>query len=200
MILQFSELKRICSQRNLNFHSEERPVLHGRAPGGISCFSIVLPRWKINGCLHQHQSLPRAMEESFKKLFVLMLYLAVQQLSPMLAVLNANDVEKYIITREGINDGDLYRIVYGNPQCRVHACGSSTGHLLDTTQCICSCMAVYPTFLPELGSCSDTETVKNSLLDGKYRYMLEDLIFVTGLATTDWCMIFETAGYIFRPK
>lgn len=111
------------------------------------------------------------MEESFRKLFVLMLYLAVQQLSPMLAVLNANDVEKYIITREGINDGDLYRIVYDNYQCLVRACGSSTGRLLDTTQCICSCMPVYPTFLPELGSCSDTETVKNSLLDGKYRYM-----------------------------
>ena len=108
------------------------------------------------------------MEKSFRKIFVVMLYIAVQQLSPMLAALNVNDIEKYIITRGGRNDADLFRVVYYNSQCPLNACGSSTGYMFDTTQCTCSCKPVYPTFLPELRRCGDTETVRKSLFDSKY--------------------------------
>lgn len=117
------------------------------------------------------------MEESFSKIAFLILYLVAQQLAPVLAAINVNDVEKYVITREGRNDTDLFRVIYDNSLCPVNACGSSTAYMLDITQCICSCKPGYPTFLPELGRCGDTKTVKESLFDSKYMYMKEDLTF-----------------------
>jgi len=124
------------------------------------------------------------MVESFRKVAVLVLYLAVQQWAPVLAVVKVNDIEKYVITRQGKNDTDLFRVIYDNSQCPVNACGSSTAYMLDITQCICSCKPGHPTFLPEFGRCGDTKTVKESLFDSKCKklmYKLEDLIFVIDL-------------------
>lgn len=108
------------------------------------------------------------MRESFRKIALLMFYLAVQQLSPMLAALNVNDIEKYIITRRGRNDTDLFRVVYDNSRCPVNVCGSSNAYMLNTTQCACTCKPDNATFLPELGKCSDAEAVKKSLFESKY--------------------------------
>ena len=122
------------------------------------------------------------MVESFRKVALLMLhvYFAVEKLAPVQAAAKIDKVEKYVITREGRNDTDLFRIVYGNSKCPVNACESSTAHMIDATQCICSCTPGYPTFLPALGMCGDTKTVKDTLFDSKYTctYISEDLVFV----------------------
>lgn len=113
------------------------------------------------------------MVESFRKVALLMLhvYLAVEQLAPVQAAVKIGNVEKFVITREGRNDTDLFRVAYGKSKCPVNTCGSSTAHMTDVTQCICSCTPGYPTFLPALGMCGDTKTVKDSLFDSKYMYM-----------------------------
>lgn len=117
--------------------------------------------------MHQHHCLSRIMVESFRKVALLMLhvYFAVEKLAPVQAATKIDEVEKYVITREGRNDTDLFRIVYGNSKCPVNTCESSTAHMIDATQCICSCTPGYPTFLPALGMCGDTKTVKDTLFD-----------------------------------
>lgn len=111
---------------------------------------------------------------------MLHVYFAVEKLAPVQAATKIDKVEKYVITREGRNDTDLFRIVYGNSKCPVNACEYSTAHMIDATQCICSCTPGYPTFLPALGMCGDTKTVKDTLFDSKYTctYISEDLAFV----------------------
>ena len=109
--------------------------------------------------------------ESFRKVALLMLihvHLAAEQLAPVQAAVKIDNIEKYVIRREGRNDTDLFRVVYDNSKCPVNACGSSTAHIIDITQCICSCTPGTPTFLPALGLCGDTKTIKDSLFDGKY--------------------------------
>ena len=109
--------------------------------------------------------------ESFRKVALLMLihvYLAAEQLAPVQAAVKIDNIEKYVITREGRNDTDLFRVVYDNSKCPLNACGSSTAHIIDIMQCICSCTPDTPTFLPALGLCGDSKTVKDSLFDSKY--------------------------------
>ena len=123
--------------------------------------------------VHQHHCFSRIMVESFRKVALLLLhiYLAVEQLAPVQAAVKTDNIEKYVITREGSNDTDVFRVTYGNSNCPVNACGSSTAHMIDATQCICSCRPGYPTFLPALGMCGDTKTVQDFLFDSKYTYM-----------------------------
>jgi len=131
------------------------------------------------------------MVDSLRKVAVLVLYLAAQQLAPVLADLKVNDIEKYVISREGRNDTDLFRVIYDNSQCPVNACGSSAAYMLDITQCICSCKPGHPTFLPQLRRCCDTETVKESLFDSKCKmYKLEDLVSFFSIGLQSYLIIF----------
>ena len=128
--------------------------------------------------------------ESFRKVALLMLihvslYLAAEQLAPVQAAVKIDNIEKYVITREGRNDTDLFRVVYDNSKCPLNACGSSTAHMINITQCICSCTPGTPTFLPALGLCGDTKTVKDYLFDSKYMHMQEGLVF---WSNAHWCM------------
>ncbi|XP_078343071.1 lactadherin-like [Oculina patagonica] len=104
------------------------------------------------------------MEKSSRMIALLILYLAVlQQLCPILAVFNVTGVEKFIVTRRGMYDTDLFRVVYKTGyKCTVaKVCGSTSFE--DTVACGCTCNNLYPSFLPELGECGNTATVKASL-------------------------------------
>ena len=63
------------------------------------------------------------MVESFRKVALLMLhvYLAAEQLAPLQAAVKIDNVQKYVITREGRNDTDLFRVAYNNSKCPVNA-------------------------------------------------------------------------------
>ena len=52
---------------------------------------------------------------------MLHVYFAVEKLAPVQAAAKIDKVEKYVITREGRNDTDLFRVAYNNSKCPVNA-------------------------------------------------------------------------------
>ena len=105
------------------------------------------------------------MDQSSRKAALLFLFLAtLQQLLPMVVTSHVPGLEKYVITRKEKPDVDLFRVVYTNSVCPKNVCRSSAADVSDSKQCSCTCKPEYPTFLPELGKCSDTVAVKKTLL------------------------------------
>ncbi|XP_078343073.1 uncharacterized protein LOC144628838 [Oculina patagonica] len=107
------------------------------------------------------------MHKSPRKTALLILYLAaLQQLVPMVATFYVPRIEKYIIKRRGKSETDLFSVVYSrNSKCPEDVCKSlgATANVFHSMECRCTCKPGYPTFLPELGKCSDTVTVKKTL-------------------------------------
>ena len=52
---------------------------------------------------------------------MLHVYLFAEQLAPVQAAVKIDNVQKYVITREGRNDTDLFRVAYNNSKCPVNA-------------------------------------------------------------------------------
>ena len=99
---------------------------------------------------------------------ILVLYITTLQPTSSLATLNADGVEKYVITRRGRYDTDVFRVQYKTGfQCPSDVCANTSAFVNNTTPCSCTCKENTPTFLPELGSCGDTASIKKSLFGSK---------------------------------
>ena len=108
---------------------------------------------------------------SSRRSAVLAFYLANLQLFSLLATLNAGGVEKYVITRRGRYDTDSFRFIYKTGYCPadVSLCTRAAAWVNNTVPCGCSCKSGTPTFLPELGRCGNTASVKKSLFGSKLK-------------------------------
>ena len=105
---------------------------------------------------------------SSTRIVILVLYITTLQPTSSLATLNADGVEKYVITRRGRYDTDLFRVLYKTGfQCPSDVCANTSAFVNNTTPFSCSCKRNTPTFLPELGSCGDTASIKKSLFGSK---------------------------------
>lgn len=101
---------------------------------------------------------------SLTRIVVLVLCVTTLQPYSSLATLNAEGVEKYVITRRGRYDTDVFKVVYKTGfECPSDVCASALAWLESSTQCSCSCKPETPTFLPKSGSCGDTASIKKSL-------------------------------------
>ena len=105
---------------------------------------------------------------SLTRIVILVLYITTLQPTSSLATLKADGVEKYVITRRGRYDTDVFRVQYKTDfQCPSDVCANTSAFVNNTTPCSCSCKGNTPTFLPELGSCGDTASIKKSLFGSK---------------------------------
>ncbi|XP_022809080.1 uncharacterized protein LOC111346052 [Stylophora pistillata] len=101
---------------------------------------------------------------SLTRIVVLVSYATTLQLTPLLAALNAEGVEKYIVTRRGRYDTDVFRVVYKTGYgCLSDVCANASAWVEKSTLCSCSCKRETPTFLPELRSCGNTANIKKFL-------------------------------------
>ena len=105
---------------------------------------------------------------SSTRIVILVLHITTLQPTSSLATLKADGVEKYVITRRGRYDTDVFRVQYKTGfQCPLDVCANTSALINNTTPCSCSCKSNTPTFLPELGSCGDTASIKKSLFGSK---------------------------------
>ena len=105
---------------------------------------------------------------SSTRIVILVLYITTLQPTSSLASLKADGVEKYVITRRGRYDTDVFRVQYKTGfQCPSDVCANTSAFVNNTTPCSCTCKGNTPTFLPELGSCGDTASIKKSLFGSK---------------------------------
>ena len=105
---------------------------------------------------------------SSTRIVILVLYITTLQPTSSLATLKADGVEKYVITRRGRYDTDVFRVQYKTGfQCPSDVCANTSAFVNNTTPCSCTCEGNTPTFLPELGSCGDTASIKKSLFGSK---------------------------------
>ena len=105
---------------------------------------------------------------SLTRIVILVLYITTLQPTSSLATLKADGVEKYVITRRGRHDTDVFRVQYKTGfQCPSDVCANTSAFENNTTPCSCSCKRNTQTFLPELGSCGDTASIKKSLFGSK---------------------------------
>ena len=105
---------------------------------------------------------------SLTRIVILVLYITTLQPTSSLGSLNADGVEKYVITRRGRYYTDLFRALYKTGfQCPPDVCANASALINNTTPCSCSCNINTPTFLPEIGSCGDTASIKKSLFGSK---------------------------------
>ena len=105
---------------------------------------------------------------SSTRIVILVLYITTLQPTSSLATLKADGVEKYVITRRGRYDTDVFRVQYKTGfQCPSDVCANTSAFENNTTPCSCTCKGNTPTFLPELGSCGDTASIKKSLFGSK---------------------------------
>ena len=105
---------------------------------------------------------------SLTRIVILVLYISTLQPTSSLATLNADGVEKYVTTRGGRYDTDVFRVLYKTGfQCPSDVCANTSALVNNTTPCSCSCKINTQTFLPELGSCGDTASIKKILFGGK---------------------------------
>ena len=105
---------------------------------------------------------------SSTRIVILVLYITTLQPTSSLATLKADGVEKYVITRRGRYDTDVFRVQYKTGfQCPSDVCANTSAFVNNTKPCSCSCKGNTPTFLPELGSCGDTASIKKSLFGSK---------------------------------
>ena len=105
---------------------------------------------------------------SSTRIVILVLYITTLQPTSSLATLKADGVEKYVITRRGRYDTDVFRVQYKTGfQCPSDVCANTSAFVNNTTPCSCTCKGNTPTFLPELGSCGDTASIKKSLFGSK---------------------------------
>ena len=104
---------------------------------------------------------------SLTRIVILVLHITTLQPTSSLGSLNADGVEKYVITRRG-RYTDLFRVQYKTGfQCPSDVCANTSAFENNTTPCSCSCKRNTQTFLPELGSCGDTASIKKSLFGSK---------------------------------
>ena len=105
---------------------------------------------------------------SSTRIVILVLYITTLQPTSSLASLKADGVKKYVITRRGRYDTDVFRVQYKTGfQCPSDVCANTSAFVNNTTPCSCTCKGNTPTFLPELGSCGDTASIKKSLFGSK---------------------------------
>ena len=105
---------------------------------------------------------------SLTRIVILVLYITTLQPTSSLATLKADGVEKYVITRRGRHDTDVFRVQYKTGfHCPSDVCANTSAFENNTTPCSCSCKRNTQTFLPELGSCGDTASIKKSLFGSK---------------------------------
>ena len=105
---------------------------------------------------------------SSTRIVILVLYIITLQPTSSLATLKADGVEKYVITRRGRYDTDVFRVQYKTGfQCPSDVCADTSAFVNNTTPCSCTCNINTQTFLPELGSCGDTASIKKSLFGSK---------------------------------
>ena len=105
---------------------------------------------------------------SSTRIVILVLYITTLQPTSSLASLKADGVKKYVITRRGRYDTDVFRVQYKTGfQCPSDVCANTSAFENNTTPCSCTCKGNTPTFLPELGSCGDTASIKKSLFGSK---------------------------------
>ena len=105
---------------------------------------------------------------SSTRIVILVLYITTLQPTSSLASLKADGVKKYVITRRGRYDTDVFRVQYKTGfQCPSDVCANTSAFVNNTTPCSCTCEGNTPTFLPELGSCGDTASIKKSLFGSK---------------------------------
>ena len=105
---------------------------------------------------------------SSTRIVILVLYITTLQPTSSLATLKADGVEKYVITRRGRYDTDVFRVQYKTGfQCPSDVCANTSAFENNTTPCSRTCKGNTPTFLPELDSCGDTASVKKSLFGSK---------------------------------
>ena len=105
---------------------------------------------------------------SSTRIVILVLYITTLQPTSSLASLKADGVKKYVITRRGRYDTDVFRVQYKTGfQCPSDVCANTSAFVNNTKPCSCSCKGNTPTFLPELGSCGDTASIKKSLFGSK---------------------------------
>ena len=105
---------------------------------------------------------------SLTRIVILVLYITTLQPTSSLASLKADGVEKYVITRRGRYDTDVFRVQYKTGfQCPSDVCANTSAFENNTTPCSRTCKGNTPTFLPELDSCGDTASVKKSLFGSK---------------------------------
>ena len=105
---------------------------------------------------------------SLTSIVILVLYITTLQPTSSLATLKADGVEKYVITRRGRYDTDVFRVQYKTGfQCPSDVCANTSAFVNNTTPCSCTCNINTQTFLPELGSCGDTASIKKSLFGSK---------------------------------
>ena len=105
---------------------------------------------------------------SLTRIVILVLNITTLQPTSSLATLKADGVEKYVITRRGRYNSDLFRVLYKTGfQCPSHVCANTSALVNNTTPCSCSCNINTQTFLPELGSCGDKASIKKSLFGSK---------------------------------
>ncbi|PFX13438.1 Coagulation factor V [Stylophora pistillata] len=101
---------------------------------------------------------------SITGIVVLMFSVATLRLPLLQASLSRDGVEEYNISRRGRYDTDSFRIIYKTGfECPSDVCANASAWVDSSTACGCICISETPTFLPELGSCGDTASVKNSL-------------------------------------
>ena len=105
---------------------------------------------------------------SLTRIVILVLYVTTLQPTSSLATLNADGVEKYVITRISRYGTDLFKVQYKTGfQCPSDVCANTSALVNNTTPCSCSCDINTQTFLPELGSCGDKASIKKSLFGSK---------------------------------
>ena len=105
---------------------------------------------------------------SSTRIVILVLYITTLQPTSSLATLKADGVEKYVITRRGRYNTDVFRVQYKTGfQCPSDVCADTSAFVNNTTPCSCTCNINTQTFLPELGSCGDTASIKKSLFGSK---------------------------------
>ena len=105
---------------------------------------------------------------SLTRIVILVLNITTLQPTSSLATLKADGVEKYVITRRGRYNTDVFRVQYKTGfQCPSDVCANTSAFVNNTKPCSCSCKGNTPTFLPELGSCGDTASIKKSLFGSK---------------------------------
>ena len=105
---------------------------------------------------------------SLTRIVILVLYITTLQPTSSLATLNADGVDKYVITRRGIYGTDQFKVLYQTGfQCPSDVCANTSALVNNTTPCSCSCDINTQTFLPELGSCGDKASIKKSLFGSK---------------------------------
>ena len=102
------------------------------------------------------------------RIVILVLYVTTLQPTSLLATLNVEGIEKYVITRRSRYDTDVFKVVYKSGfECPSNVCANASALVNITTPCSCSCKRETQTFLPELGSCGDTTSMKKALFGSK---------------------------------